>query len=84
MNPFGWISIAIFALAAAIHTLTALLDGKLMKILEYVNVALHIAGFFTLLLAKASLELLLLSFTLSFLYYLVFRIIFTRRKEGEQ
>ena len=84
MGVFAWLSIAHFALIAVIHVITAILDFRICKILEYLGISLHISAACMLLLANASLDVLLLSFMSSFLLYLICRILFSKVKEGSK
>ena len=82
MGIFAWLSIAVFALIAIIHILSVAVPARLGAILEYVNLPLHIAALLLLLFAKASLEILLLSFSASFLIYLVCQIASDKYRGG--
>ena len=82
MGIFAWLSLAVLILIAVIHLFSVAVCAKLGAVLEYINVPLHIAALILLLFAKASLELLLLSFTASFLIYLVCHIISDKCRGG--
>lgn len=82
MGIFEWLSVALFAVIAVIHIVSAILKGRICVILEYVNIPLHIVAVVLLLFAGATLDVLLLSFMSSFLIYLLCRVLFGKGKGG--
>lgn len=75
MGIFAWLSVAVFILIAIIHVASALLYGRVGTLLQYANIPLHAIAIVLLLFAGARLEVLLLSFTSSFLIYLLCHIV---------
>lgn len=73
---------AISVVVVVLHLLSVIFSDKRSVILNFINIALHIALVFAMLLAGAQLELLALVFMTSLLVYtLAFEI---KRKMGER
>ena len=73
---------AISVVVVVLHLLSVIFSDKRSVILNFINIALHIALVFAMLLAGAQLELLALVFMTSLLIYtLAFEI---KRKMGER
>ena len=66
----------VYVIAAAaiilLHALATLTKGNVSKLLAYVNIFLHICLFFGLMILKAKLEILAISFMFSLFVYLLF------------
>ena len=72
MQTILWLICAGLATAiAAIHVLSVIFSDKRSTILNFVNIALHIALVFVMLYAQASLEAVALAFMCSLLIYVL-------------
>lgn len=82
---FTVLSIILSVIIVALHVLSAIFSDKRSTIVNFVNIALHIALVFTMLLAGAALELLALAFMISLLVYVAaYKVRHSiNRKEGD-
>ncbi len=83
--------IFVYFIAAAVvilfHALAVFLNGNISKITNYVNIVLHIGMFFGLMMLKAKLETLAISFMFSLFIYLLFsymRYFFSSKRKREE
>ena len=70
MDKFVYVIVA--AAIILLHALATLTKGNVSKLLAYVNIFLHICLFFGLMILKAKLEILAISFMYSLFVYLLF------------
>ena len=71
MGQFYLLALLISLVIIALHFVSAFSKDKIAKILDFVNIGLHIAVFLLLLLADAVLELLALFMMCSILVHLL-------------
>jgi hypothetical protein len=72
MQTILWLICAgLAAIVAAIHVLSVIFSDKRSTILNFVNIALHIALVFVMLYAQAPLEAVTLAFMCSLLIYVL-------------
>ena len=71
MRQFYLLALLISLVIIALHIVSAFSKDKIAKILNFVNIGLHIVVFLFLLLADAVLELLALFMMCSILVYLL-------------
>ena len=80
---FFALAAACMAVIIALHVLSAVFSDKRSAVLNFINIALHIALVFALLLAGAELELVALAFMVSLLVYVLVFWIKLKRGESE-
>ena len=83
---FTVLSIILSVNIVALHVLSVIFSDKISKIINFVNIALHILLIFAMLPAGAALELVALVFMFSLLVYVIAYAVRRRctRKEGEE
>lgn len=79
-DPYVWIAAFVIC---TLHIVGALLHGA-AKIVNYVNIALHIASIFLLLLLDASMEEALLLYMISALVYVAVNFFKSGKRRGEK
>ena len=75
---------ALFLIICVIHILSAIANGRIVKILKYVNIGLHILLVFPLIWLGVQMDEALLIYMISALIYIVFALIEYKINEAKK